>query len=85
MLTIWNHVAKARMRSSACRGSRLARAHHEADGRLGIAIAAPDRRLRSPSTSAKKLVASLVAQHLADEIAERVDVVAQRGVLERET
>ena len=80
MLTIWNQVANARIRSAACAGLRAS--ERTTSSRLASQSSSRRRiaRCRSPSTLEQQL-AALVAQHFAHERAERVDVVAERDVL----
>ena len=85
MLTIWNQVANARIRSRRLRRGATLGAHDEFDARLAVVVATADRALPVALDFVEQRLAALVAQHFAHERAERVDVVAQRGVLRRET
>ena len=69
-----NHVADLRCRATL--GS-----HHQRDRVLGLALAAADRGNPVTFYKVEDFVAALVPHHLADHAAERVHVLAQRGVL----
>ena len=84
MFTTWNQVVNARISSAACAGAAAVGTHDQLHRGIGVAIAAPDRRLPVALDLVEEAVAALVAQHLADQPAERVDVLAQRRVLCRE-
>ena len=58
-------------------------ARAQLEGHVGSAHAATDRRLPVALGELVQLVAALLAQHAADDLAERVDVLAQRAVVGR--
>jgi hypothetical protein len=64
------------------RHTRLAisRARFEFRSSLRIAITARDREAPIAFDEIEQRLAALIAQHLADKLAEYVDVVTQRGV-----
>ncbi len=57
------------------------RAHDQRHAVIGIALAAPDRGLPIAFDRIEERLAALLLQHLADEMTERMHVVAQRRVL----
>ena len=84
MLTIWNQAENARISSRASVGGRSCVRTTSSHAVLGVALAAADGGLPVTLDGVEELVAALVPDHLADELAERMHVVAQRRVLDRE-
>ena len=84
VLTIWNQAEKARISSRASVGGRSCVRTTSCTQSSASPCRRPMAACRSPSTASKISVAALVPDHLADELAERMHVVAQRRVLDRE-
>ena len=81
-----DHLEPGRERADqlACRFGRAAlRTDDELDGRIRIAGAPTDRGLAVSLDRVEQRLAALLLDDLTHEIAERMHVIAQRGVLER--
>ena len=64
-------------------GRATLRAHDQLDRLFGFALATPDGRVAVSLDGVEEVLPALVLEHFADELAERVHVVAQCRVLER--
>ena len=84
VLTTWNQAENARISSRATAGARSCVPHDQLHAVLGVAVPPADRGLPVALDEVEQRLAALVPDHLADELAERVHVVAQRRVLDRE-
>ncbi len=69
---------------SRFRRCAVAGSHHQLDGAFRLAVPAPDCGNAIVLDLGQQLVPALVAQYLADQAAERVDIVPERGVFRRE-